>query len=75
MLGSIHSEEVSRTIETGLNAGAISAKLCGAGGSGFVLFILGNTSKDLFAKSFENSKIQEISLHRSGSEIGPVAWN
>ncbi len=75
MLGSIHSEEVSRTIETGLNAGAISAKLCGAGGSGFVLFILGNTSKDLFAKSFENSKIQEISLHRSGSEIGPMAWN
>ncbi len=74
MLGSIHSDEVSRTIQTGFNAGAISAKLCGAGGSGFVLFILGNTSKESFAKSFSDSKIQEISLHKSGSEVGPMAW-
>ncbi len=75
VLGSIHSEEVSRTIEAGLNAGAISAKLCGAGGSGFVLFILGDTSRELFARNFPGSKIQKISLHRSGSEIGPMAWS
>jgi D-glycero-alpha-D-manno-heptose-7-phosphate kinase len=73
-LGSIHSEEVSRTIEIGLNAGAISAKLCGAGGSGFVLFILGDTSKASFAANFSNNKIQEICLHGTGSEVGPVAW-
>ena len=75
VLGSIHSEEVTRTIEAGLNAGAISAKLCGAGGSGFVLFILGDTSRELFARNFPGSKIQKISLHGSGSEIGPMAWN
>lgn len=75
LLGSTHSDEVSRTIQTGLNAGAISAKLCGAGGSGFVLFILGDTSKESFARNFPNSKVQEISLYESGSEIGPMAWN
>ena len=75
LLGSIHSDEVSRVIDTGLNAGAISAKLCGAGGSGFVLFVLGDTSKELFARNFPNSKVQEIDLHGSGSEVGPMAWN
>ena len=74
-LGSIHSEAVSQIIEIGLSSGAISAKLCGAGGSGFVLFILGDTSKESFAVNFPNNKIQEISLHRKGSEVGPMDWN
>ena len=73
-LGSIHSEEVSQTIQAGLNAGALSAKLCGAGGSGFVLFILGDATKDSFTSNFPNSKIQEVSLHNKGSEVGPSAW-
>lgn len=75
LLGSIHSDEVSDTIQIGLKAGALSAKLCGAGGSGFVMFILGDTSKESFARYFPNSKVQEIGLHGSGSEIGPIAWN
>ena len=74
LLGSIHSDEVSRTIETGLKAGALSAKLCGAGGSGFVLFILGETSKEAFAGNFPNVKIQDIALHDNGSELGPIDW-
>jgi D-glycero-alpha-D-manno-heptose-7-phosphate kinase len=74
-LGSIHSDEVSQTIQTGLSAGAISAKLCGAGGSGFVLFILGDISKDSFSSNFPNKKIQEISLHSNGSEVGPMEWS
>ncbi len=74
-LGSIHSVEIGEIIQTGFDAGAISAKLCGAGGSGFVLFILGETSKELFASNFSNSKIQEIKLHDHGSEVGPTHWN
>ncbi|CAB4567455.1 MAG: hypothetical protein F2559_01605 [Actinobacteria bacterium] len=74
-LGSHHSNEVSQTIQTGLNAGAISAKLCGAGGSGFVLFILGDISKEAFIAKFPDNRIQEISLYKNGSEIGPASWN
>ena len=74
LLGSIHSNEVSQTIATGLNAGAISAKLCGAGGSGFILFILGDISKENFASNFPNVKIQDIALHNKGSELGPIDW-
>jgi D-glycero-alpha-D-manno-heptose-7-phosphate kinase len=74
-LGSIHSEEVSQIIQLGLNNGAISAKLCGAGGSGFVLFILGETSKESFSSNFPNNRVQQISLHGSGSEVGPMDWN
>lgn len=74
-LGSIHSEEVSKIIQLGLNNGAISAKLCGAGGSGFVLFILGETSKESFSSNFPNNRVQQISLHGGGSEVGPMDWN
>lgn len=73
-LSSINSKEINQTIETGFRAGAISAKLCGAGGSGFVLFILGNTSKESFAVNFPSSKIQEIRLHNKGSEAGLMDW-
>ena len=74
-LGSIHSVEVTQVIQRGFSAGAISAKLCGAGGSGFVLFILGETSKESFSSNFLNSKVQEIRLHDQGSEVGPMHWN
>ena len=75
LLGSIHSDEVSLTIEKGLKSGALAAKLCGAGGSGFVLFILGETSKEAFVGNFPNLKIQDITLHNNGSELGPLDWN
>ncbi len=74
LLGSIHSNDISRTIDSGLKAGALSAKLCGAGGSGFVLFILGDVSKESFISYFPNSKVQDISLQGKGSEIGPTHW-
>ena len=75
-LGSLHSEAVIKTIDEGIKAGAVSAKLCGAGGSGFVLFILGkSTTKESFTAHFPNNKVQEIALHRAGSETGPMNWS
>ena len=68
-LGSVPSAHVLKTIEVGRNSGAIAAKLCGAGGSGFVLFVLGSVSKTNFMANFQNNRIQEVSIEKFGSEV------
>jgi D-glycero-alpha-D-manno-heptose-7-phosphate kinase len=73
-LSSTCTEEVFNTIKIGRDSGAIAAKLCGAGGSGFVLFLLGDTSQELFSQNFPNRKVQKIHLHLKGSEMGPGDW-
>jgi D-glycero-alpha-D-manno-heptose-7-phosphate kinase len=67
------SEEVQNLISQGKKSGALAAKLCGAGGTGFVFFLLGDTSRKKFAESFPNSRVQNIEIFRksdSGTDVG-----
>ncbi len=71
-ISSTPSDDVIKTITLGRDSGAIASKLCGAGGSGFVLFVLGNVSKTNFIANFPNSRIQEICLEKLGSRVLPL---
>jgi D-glycero-alpha-D-manno-heptose-7-phosphate kinase len=67
----VTNDVIGQLIELGLRNGAEGAKLLGAGGSGFVLFIvpkenLENFKKTLIAKSF---RVIPIQLDQSGSII------
>lgn len=67
----VTNEAIDQLIELGLNNGANGAKLLGAGGSGFVLFIVPKESLESFkevlvAKSF---RVIPIQLDQHGSTI------
>jgi D-glycero-alpha-D-manno-heptose-7-phosphate kinase len=61
--------EIQETIDWGKQNGAMAAKLCGAGGSGFVLFLLDSSSRDNFENHFSKKRIQNIRIAQEGSEI------
>jgi D-glycero-alpha-D-manno-heptose-7-phosphate kinase len=63
------SEEVQNLISQGMNHGALGAKLCGAGGSGFVFFLLGDCSRDEFTKNFPENKIQSIEIFSKSKSV------
>ncbi len=60
---------VEKTILAGMRSGAVAAKLCGAGGTGFVAFILGDVESEEFISKFSSNRIQRVSCFPSGSEI------
>jgi len=63
------SPEVDLVIETGLKEGAIGAKLCGAGNSGFVLFICDSRIKEKLKNFFGEALYEDISFTNAGSTI------
>ncbi len=66
---------VTSLIDIGLASGALAAKLCGAGGSGFVLFLLKNEINEGFLDKFPITRIQRIKVSPEGSALGPLTWN
>ena len=74
-LGGNVSEGVSEIVSTGLRNGALAAKLCGAGGSGFILFITERPNDEGFLNLFPKSRVQKLRIHNKGSETGPLSWN
>lgn len=68
-ISDVSSEEVKDTINWGLKNGAIAAKLCGAGGSGFVLFIIDESARANFKNHFTLNRIQEINIVSEGTEV------
>jgi galactokinase/mevalonate kinase-like predicted kinase len=68
-ISDVSSEEVKSTINWGLKNGAIAAKLCGAGGSGFVLFIIDESARANFKNHFTLNRIQEIHIVSKGTEV------
>jgi D-glycero-alpha-D-manno-heptose-7-phosphate kinase len=60
---------VDNLINQGLNSGAIGAKLCGAGGSGFVLFLVPPEQRNAFVRKFEHLGAQEIASVPYGSKV------
>jgi D-glycero-alpha-D-manno-heptose-7-phosphate kinase len=62
------NERVNTLINRGISLGAYGGKLCGAGGSGFILFIVDPGYKTDFISRFNNEGAQEIAIAEHGSK-------
>ena len=62
-------KEVQDLIALGMNSGALAAKLCGAGGSGFIFFLLGDTTREKFIEVFPDNRVQSINIFRKDSSV------
>ena len=51
------SSDTLEIINTGLRNGALAGKLCGAGGTGFVAFLVPNSEMKNFSKKFDQSNL------------------
>ena len=60
---------VDKIISRGKNAGALAGKLCGAGGSGFVLFLVDESAQNYFLNEFKDAVIRKIKIESQGSRL------
>lgn len=58
--------EVNEIIKTGMNNGAQAAKLCGAGGAGFVLFLCDPERANAVRKAFPQTQVVVPKIVRNG---------
>ena len=63
------SEQVKEIIDIGFDNGAAAAKLCGAGGSGFVLILFEEHNLQSLKTSYQNHKIVFPRITSTGSQI------
>jgi D-glycero-alpha-D-manno-heptose-7-phosphate kinase len=63
------SESIEEILDIGLTNGASAAKLCGAGGSGFVLLLFEEKYLENLKQGFRNHKLIFPKLTSTGSEI------
>jgi galactokinase/mevalonate kinase-like predicted kinase len=76
----ISNDEVEEVINKGMRYGASAAKLCGAGTSGFVLFLANQTHLKKIESKFKADKIEYVKFINSGFETmtlmeGQNNWN
>jgi D-glycero-alpha-D-manno-heptose-7-phosphate kinase len=57
------------TVEQGMEAGALGAKLLGAGGGGFVLFLVESCNKGKFLSTFSSRKVLQVATEQTGASI------
>ena len=65
----INESAVDKIILSGKKAGALAGKLCGAGGSGFVLFLVDEPAHDKFQRTFKDSMIRRIRIEPKGTRL------
>jgi D-glycero-alpha-D-manno-heptose-7-phosphate kinase len=63
------TQEIDELIDFGVSNGALGAKLLGAGGAGFVLFLVPCESADKFRQVFKNRKTLKIEIDFEGSKL------
>jgi D-glycero-alpha-D-manno-heptose-7-phosphate kinase len=63
------TQEIDEMIDFGVSNGALGAKLLGAGGAGFVLFLVPCESADKFSQVFKNRKTLKIEIDFEGSKL------
>jgi len=61
--------EIDELIEYGLSSGALGAKLLGAGGAGFVLFLVPPEIRNTFGNQIENRKALNVEIDFEGSTL------
>ena len=65
----INNPEIDQILSRGLESGALAGKLCGAGGSGFVAFLVPPENQESFQGSFEGKQIKKVSISQMGSRV------
>lgn len=65
----ISNLKIESLISKGLKNGAISSKLCGAGNSGYLLFLVPEINREKFKIEFQNEILIQVSLNSSGATI------
>lgn len=65
----ISNENIDDIYKKGISLGAKGGKLCGAGGGGFVLFLVEPDIKKKFTTAFGAENVLEIELTNDGSQI------
>ena len=68
----VTNSSIDEIYKKGIALGALGGKLCGAGGGGFVLFIVEEEKHHLFRDNFGNINVMNISLTDSGSFIKEI---
>lgn len=66
---SMTNPDIDDLYNLGLKNGAIGGKLCGAGGGGFVLFVVPREMRSRFIASFEPERILEVDVDTHGTTI------
>lgn len=69
LAGDSTNPEVIQLIKQGLRSGAESGRLCGAGGTGFILFLVNPSNRQDFIQQFQDHCAFEISFTNTGSKI------
>ena len=74
IMGGVLDPDVDVLIRSGQQHGALAGRLCGAGGSGFVLFLTapGDQVEFLQRSGFRDGELVEVC--ENGSEHGPSNW-
>jgi D-glycero-alpha-D-manno-heptose-7-phosphate kinase len=65
----ISNPQVDQIVNLGLEGGALAGKLCGAGGSGFVLFLVPPENQERFREKFNTHRIKKVSITTTGSSV------
>lgn len=68
----ITNSSIDEIYEKGMALGALGGKLCGAGGGGFVLFIVEEEKHFLFRDNFDAMNVMNISLTNSGTFVKEI---
>jgi D-glycero-alpha-D-manno-heptose-7-phosphate kinase len=65
----ISSDLINSIYSLGLNCGATGGKLCGAGGGGFILFVVPNENSDFFKRKMADYKLIRIGIDVHGATV------
>ena len=65
----ITNQKIDLTYDYGINNGALGGKLLGAGGGGFILFIVPDHNLKRFKKAFSNKVCMNIKIDNTGSTV------
>lgn len=66
---------VNEVLEIAQQNGALGGKLCGAGGSGFVLLLANPTEMEKLEMALSNHQFMRVQPTRNGSSIEKLGWN
>ncbi|MDP2287946.1 MAG: galactokinase [Actinomycetota bacterium] len=74
LMGEAINEDADELISAGIRNGALAGRLCGAGGSGFVLFLTEIDDREAFIERSGLTQGTLINVSDAGSCHGPMEW-